>query len=106
MIISLLRTGAVIYFESPAPKGFHVVGTQYQLLNWTELSLVTGYSMPILKRSQKKKKRRQGDNIVFLDNLACECYLYLTEVILAETGIEVASVLALAKPFNIDDGLT
>ena len=30
--------------------------------------------------------------MAFLDNSASEHYLYLTEVILAETGIEVASV--------------
>lgn len=42
----------------------------------------------------------------FLDNSACEHYLYLTEGMLAETVMEMASVLALAKPFDIDDGLT
>lgn len=41
--------------------------------------------------------RKQRYDTAFLDNSACGHCLYLTEGMLAETGIEMASVLALAK---------
>lgn len=57
--------------------------------------------MPVLKMFKEEIRY-----IAFLDNLTSEYYLYLIEGILAEAGIEMASVLTLGKPFNFDYGLT
>lgn len=43
--------------------------------------------------------------IAFLDNSACEHRMYVAEGMLAETVMQMASVLALAKPSDIDDSV-
>lgn len=57
--------------------------------------------MPILKMLKKKEVWHSDPCYLGF------CYsLYLTDVFLAKTGIAMASVLVLAKPFDTDDGLT